>query len=61
VSAFIFRLGSVSEFLERYLGVETQNNNENFLNSLIWTFAPKHFHSEAKVVKIASSGNYYLQ
>jgi len=54
VSAFIFRLGSANELLERCLVAETQNNNENSLNSLIWTFAPKHFHSGAKIVETAT-------
>ncbi|EFN73349.1 hypothetical protein EAG_02316, partial [Camponotus floridanus] len=31
-----------------------QNNNENSLNSLIWTFAPKYFHYGAKIVEIAT-------
>jgi len=54
VSAFIFRLGSANKLLERCLVAETQNNNENSLNSLIWTFAPKHFHSGAKIVETAT-------
>jgi len=35
------------------LGAETQNNNES-LNSLIWTFAPKHLHSGLKIVEIVT-------
>ncbi|XP_074096654.1 uncharacterized protein LOC141525864 [Cotesia typhae] len=35
------------------LGSETQNNNES-LNSLIWTFAPKHIHSGSQVIEIAT-------
>ena len=31
----------------------TQNNNES-LNSLVWTFAPKHLHREKKTVQIAT-------
>ncbi|XP_044584112.1 uncharacterized protein LOC123264734 isoform X2 [Cotesia glomerata] len=42
---------SSESLLERCLGSETQNNNES-LNSLIWTFAPKHIHA---VLKILSS------
>lgn len=41
------------ELLHRCLGSETQNNNES-LNSLIWTFAPKHLHSGPKIVEIAT-------
>lgn len=44
---------SKEELLSRCLGSETQNNNES-LNSLIWTFAPKHLHSGPKVVEIAT-------
>ncbi|XP_026828856.1 uncharacterized protein LOC113562728, partial [Ooceraea biroi] len=44
---------SSDELLERCLGAETQNNNES-LNSLIWTFAPKHLHVGVKVVEIAT-------
>ncbi|GIY39348.1 uncharacterized protein CDAR_209531 [Caerostris darwini] len=39
--------------LERCLGSETQNNNES-LNSLIWTFAPKHIHAGPKTIEIAT-------
>jgi len=35
------------------LGAETQNNNES-LNSLIWTFSPKHIHSGVKTVQLAT-------
>ena len=31
----------------------TQNNNES-LNSLVWTFAPKHLHCEKKTVQSAT-------
>uniref|UniRef100_A0A6P7GQQ4 Uncharacterized protein LOC114345625 n=1 Tax=Diabrotica virgifera virgifera TaxID=50390 RepID=A0A6P7GQQ4_DIAVI len=44
---------SRDDLLIRCLGAETQNNNES-LNSLIWTFAPKHLHSGAKIVEIAT-------
>jgi len=49
----IYENSSSDELLERCLGTETQNNNES-LNSLIWTFAPKHLDSETKIVKIAT-------
>ncbi|XP_076396333.1 uncharacterized protein LOC143265856 [Megachile rotundata] len=45
---------SREDLLTRCLGAETQNNNES-LNSLIWTFAPKHLHSGPKIVEIATS------
>jgi len=44
---------SKDELLHRCLGSETQNNNES-LNSLIWTCAPKHLHSGPKIVEIAT-------
>ena len=44
---------SSDELLTRCLGSETQNNNES-LNSLIWTFAPKHIHSGAQIIEIAT-------
>ncbi|XP_044577106.1 uncharacterized protein LOC123260173 [Cotesia glomerata] len=44
---------SSEELLTRCLGSETQNNNES-LNSLIWTFAPKHIHSGPKIIEIAT-------
>ncbi|XP_071575445.1 uncharacterized protein [Temnothorax nylanderi] len=44
---------SREELLTRCLGAETQNSNKS-LNSLIWTFAPKHLHSGAKIVEIAT-------
>lgn len=44
---------SSDTLLERCIGAETQNNNES-LNSLICTFAPKHIHSEPKIVEIAT-------
>ena len=37
--------------LERCLGSEIQNNNES-LNSLIWTFAPKHIHAGTRTIQI---------
>lgn len=49
----VFEDLSKDELLIRCLGAETQNNNES-LNSLIWTFAPKHLHSGPKIVEIAS-------
>ena len=36
---------------ELYLGSETQNNNES-LNSLIWTFAPKRIHAGTQTIQI---------
>nr|XP_012148628.1 PREDICTED: uncharacterized protein LOC105663565 [Megachile rotundata] len=42
-----------TNLLERCIGAETQNNNES-LNSLIWTFAPKHIHCGARTVQIAT-------
>ena len=39
--------------LQRCIGEFTQNNNES-LNALIWSFAPKRVFSGAKTVKIAS-------
>lgn len=44
---------SRDNLLHRCLGAETQNNNES-LNSLIWTFAPKTLHSGPKVIEIAT-------
>jgi len=44
---------SKDDLLTRCLGAETQNNNES-LNSLIWTFAPKHLHSGVQIVQIAT-------
>lgn len=44
---------SKPELLEKCLGAETQNSNES-LNSLIWTFAPKHLHSGPRIVEIAN-------
>lgn len=41
------------DLLIRCLGAETQNNNES-INLLIWTFAPKHLHSGSKIVEIAT-------
>ena len=39
--------------MERCLGSETQNNNES-LNSLIWTFAPKHIHAGTQTIQIST-------
>ena len=44
---------SSENLLQRCIGGFTQNNNEN-LNALIWSFAPKRVFSGAKTVKIAS-------
>ena len=35
------------------MSLYTQNNNES-LNSLVWTFAPKHLHCGKKTVQIAT-------
>ncbi|XP_076683524.1 uncharacterized protein LOC143376766 [Andrena cerasifolii] len=43
---------SREDLLTRCLGAEAQNNNES-LNSLIWTLAPKHLHSGPKIIEIA--------
>ena len=44
---------SSENLLQLSIGGFTQNNNEN-LNALIWSFAPKRVFSGAKTVKIAS-------
>lgn len=44
---------SSKNLLQRCLGAETQNSNES-LNSMIWTFAPKHIHCGTKTVQIAT-------
>ncbi|GIY05118.1 uncharacterized protein CDAR_120911 [Caerostris darwini] len=49
----IYESLSADSLLERCLGSETQNNNES-LNSLIWTFAPKHIHAGPKTIEIAT-------
>ncbi|KMQ93370.1 hypothetical protein RF55_6534 [Lasius niger] len=49
----IYKDLSSEELLERCLGANTQNNNES-LNSLIWTFAPKHLYSGVTTVQIAT-------
>ncbi|XP_074108761.1 uncharacterized protein LOC141533663 [Cotesia typhae] len=49
----IYESLSSEELLTRCLGSETQNNNES-LNSLIWTFAPKHIHSGSQIIEIAT-------
>lgn len=41
------------DLLNRCLGGNTQNNNES-LNALIWTIAPKHFFHGKKTIEIAS-------
>ena len=41
--------------MHRFLGSETQNNNES-LNSLIWTFASKDIHAGVQTIQIA---NYF--
>ena len=35
------------------MGSDTQNNNES-LNSLIWTFAPKHIHAGTQAIQIST-------
>ena len=37
----------------RCLASETQNNNES-LNSLIWTFVPKHTHAGTQTIQIST-------
>ena len=49
----IYQELSRDDLLTRCIGAETQNNNES-LNSLIWTLAPKHIHSGPKIVEIAT-------
>ena len=49
----IYESLSDENLLHRCLGSETQNNNES-LNSLIWTFAPKHIHAGKKTIEIAN-------
>lgn len=49
----IYESLSTDTLLERCLGSETQNNNES-LNSLIWTFAPKHIHAGTRTIEIAT-------
>ncbi|XP_033179000.1 uncharacterized protein LOC117152198 [Bombus impatiens] len=44
---------SANTLLERCLGSETQNNNDS-LNSLLWTFAPKHIHAGTRIIEIAT-------
>ena len=39
--------------MERCLGSEIQNNNES-LNLLIWTFAPKHIHAGTQTIQIST-------
>ncbi|XP_068988155.1 uncharacterized protein [Bombus flavifrons] len=49
----IYESLSTDTLLERCLGSETQNNNES-LNSLIWTFAPKHIHAGTQTIQIST-------
>nr|XP_036673639.1 uncharacterized protein LOC118877739 [Drosophila suzukii] len=49
----IYESLSDRSLLDRCLGCETQNNNES-LNSLIWTFAPKHIHAGFQTIEIAN-------
>ncbi|XP_048512253.1 uncharacterized protein LOC125501155 [Athalia rosae] len=49
----IYESLSSEDLLVRCLGSETQDNNES-LNSLIWTFAPKHIHAGLRVIEIAT-------
>ena len=49
----IYEALTTEHFLTRCLGAENQNNNES-LNSLIWTFSPKHLHSGGKFVEISN-------
>lgn len=44
---------SQKDLLQRCLGGHTQNANESY-NSTVWRFAPKHLHSELKIVEIAA-------
>ena len=39
--------------MERCLGSETQNNNES-LNSLIWTFTSKYIHARTQTIQIST-------
>ena len=39
--------------MERCLSSETQNNNES-LNSLIWTFTPKHIQARTQTIQIST-------
>ena len=44
---------SNNDLLTRCLGGHTQNENKSF-NSIVWRIAPKHLHSDLKIVEIAS-------
>lgn len=44
---------SAKSLLQRCLGAETQNNNES-LNLLVWTFAPKHIHCGRPSIEIST-------
>lgn len=50
----IYKDLSEDNLLEICLGANSQNNNES-LNSLIWTFSPKHIFSSKDVVEIANN------
>lgn len=50
----IYESLSTDTLLERCLGSETQNNNES-LNSLIWTFTPKYIHAGTQTIQISTS------
>ncbi|GIX84604.1 uncharacterized protein CDAR_235001 [Caerostris darwini] len=41
------------DLLERYLGSNTQNNDESF-NSCVWQLAPKHEFAGKKIVDVAT-------
>ncbi|XP_050496906.1 uncharacterized protein LOC126878302 isoform X4 [Bombus huntii] len=49
----IYESLSTDTLLERCLGSETQNNNES-LNSLIWTFTPKYIHAGTQTIQIST-------
>ncbi|XP_033355633.1 uncharacterized protein LOC117236621 [Bombus vosnesenskii] len=49
----IYESLSTDTLLGRCLGSETQNNNES-LNSLICTFAPKHIHAGTQTIQIST-------
>ena len=45
--------------LEQCLGSEIQNNNET-LNSLIWTFTPKHIYARTQTIQISTFLAVYI-
>ncbi|GFV33490.1 uncharacterized protein TNCV_318161 [Trichonephila clavipes] len=49
----IYKDLSRNALMERCLGGHKQNANESY-NSTIWRLAPKHLHSELKLVELAS-------